>query len=143
MNTVAVACETAEGLDAKVSGHFGRTPFFVTAQIADGAIVSWRSVPSPGQGGGRGTAAFVHSLGATAIIVGGLGEGASRGLMTHGIAIVAGASGSVGAVLSAYAKGTLITGEAAAGCDHHAKNEDHGHGHGGGHGCGGHHHHEE
>jgi predicted Fe-Mo cluster-binding NifX family protein len=142
MNTVAVACETAEGLDARVSGHFGRTPFFVTAQVADGAIVSWRSVASPSQGGGRGTAAFVHSLGASAVIVGGLGEGASRGLMTHGIAVVAGASGSVGAVLSAYAKGKLITGE-ASGCGHHSENEDPGHGRGGGHECGGQHHHED
>ena len=126
--TVAVACESSAGLAGDVSGHFGRTPFFVVAEIADGHVSTSRSVASPGHGQGCGIPAFVHSLGATAVIVGGIGDGAVNGLATRGIEVIAGASGNAGEVLKSYAAGTLISGE--PGC----------HGHGGhNHGCSHHH----
>ncbi len=128
LKTVAVACESAAGLAGDVSGHFGQTPFFVVAEIADGRVMTSRSVPSPGHGAGCSMPGFVGSLGATSVIVGGIGGGAVNGLAMRGIEVIAGASGNAGEVLKSYAAGTLISGE--PGC----------HGSGGhSHGCGHHH----
>jgi len=47
--TVAVACDSGDGLGGRVSGHFGRTPYFVVA-VPDGPkVVSTKLVPSPGR----------------------------------------------------------------------------------------------
>jgi predicted Fe-Mo cluster-binding NifX family protein len=71
---------------------------------------------------------FVHSLGVSSVIVGGIGAGAVSGLAARGIEVIAGAVGNAGDVLKAYAAGTLVSGE--PGC----------HGHGdSAHGCGHHH----
>jgi len=123
--TVAIACESAEGLASNVSGHFGHTPFFVVAKLAGNAIVSSRIVPSPGHGQGCSMPGFVAQLGVSAVLVGGIGAGAVNGLGAHGIEVVAGATGNAGAALAAFANGTLITSE--PGC--HGGNHDHGCGH--------------
>ncbi len=130
--TVAVACDSAAGLAGDVSGHFGHTPIFVVAEIADGQVTSSRAVASPGHGEGCSMPGFVQTLGVSAVIVGGIGGGAVNGLAMHGIEVIAGASGSAGDVLKSYAAGTLISGE--PGC------HGGGHSHGGG-GCGHHHDH--
>ena len=130
---VAIACESADGLAGQVSGHFGQTPFFVVAEVASGQVTTSRSVASPGHGEGCNMPSFVHSLGASAVIVGGIGGGAVNGLAAKGIEVIAGASGNAGETLKAYAAGTLISGE--PGCHGH----DHGQGHGS-QGCGHHHH---
>lgn len=126
--TVAVACEGAEGLAGPVSGHFGRTPYFVVAELDGSEVVSSKLVASPGHGPGCGMPAFVHSLKVSAVIVGGIGGGAVAGLSAHGIEIVAGAVGNAQEVLSAFARGALAKGEGS--CQGH-----------GGHGNGCHHHH--
>ena len=54
---------------------------------------------------------FVHGLGATAVIVGGVGGGAMNGLAARGIEVIAGVSGNAGEVLKAYAAGRLISGD--------------------------------
>jgi predicted Fe-Mo cluster-binding NifX family protein len=125
--TVAIACDSAAGLAGEVSGHFGHTPCFVVAEIADGKVTTSRAVASPGHGEGCSMPGFVHSLGVSAVIVGGIGGGAVRGLSARGIEVIAGASGNAGGALEAYAAGTLTSGE--PGCQ----------GHGGQSGCGHHH----
>jgi predicted Fe-Mo cluster-binding NifX family protein len=120
--TVAVACESAVGLAGDISGHFGRTPFFVVAEISDGQVTTSRTLASPGHGEGCSMPNFVHGLGATSVIVGGIGGGATNGLAMRGIEVIAGASGNAGDVLKSYAAGMLITGEPGChghGCDHH------------------------
>jgi predicted Fe-Mo cluster-binding NifX family protein len=139
---IAVACETADGLAAAVCGHFGHAPFFVVAEIADRQVTASRTVASPAQGGGRATANFVHGLGATAVIVGGVGGGAMNGLAARGIEVIAGVSGNAGEVLKSYAAGRLISGDPDCHGHHggHDEGEHGGHGHHHG-GCGGGHHH--
>lgn len=73
---------------------------------------------------------FVHSLGATSVIVGGIGGGAVNGLAMRGIEVIAGVTGNAGDVLKSYAAGTLISGE--PGCNGHGAHS---------HGCGHHHEH--
>ena len=125
---VAIACESAAGLAGEVSGHFGHTPFFVVAEIADGKVTTSRSVATPGHGEGCSMPGFDRSLGVSSVIVGGIGGGAINGLAANGIEVIARASGNAGEVLEAYAAGTLVGGE--PGCQ----------GHGGhSHGCGHHH----
>jgi predicted Fe-Mo cluster-binding NifX family protein len=127
--TVAIACDSADGLAGNVSGHFGHTPFFVVAEVDDGKIVSSRIVTSPGHGEGCSMPSFVGSLGVSAIIVGGIGAGAVNGLGARGIEVVAGATGNAQGALAAFAAGSLAKGEPGCG--------GHGHAHGGGsHGCG-------
>src|SRR5512138_3578599 len=101
--TVAVACASAEGLSGDVSGHFGHTPFFVVAELAGGEVVATRTLASPGHGPGCGMPAFVGGLGASVVLVGGLGPGARNGLGARGIAVVAGVRGNAGAALRAFA----------------------------------------
>ena len=139
---IAVACETADGLAAAVCGHFGHAPFFVVAEIADGQVTASRNVASPAQGGGRAMSNFVHGLGATAVIVGGVGGGAMNGLAARGIEVIAGVSGNAGDVLKSYAAGRLISGDPD--CHGHHGGHDEGEHDGPGHhhgGCGGGHHH--
>jgi predicted Fe-Mo cluster-binding NifX family protein len=133
---VAVACESADGLAGQVNGHFGQTPFFVVAEIAEGQVTNSRSVASPGHGEGCNMPTFVQGLGASAVMVGGIGGGAVNGLARLGIEVIAGVSGNVGKVLKSYASGTLISG--APGCHghDHSGHGDHDHG---GHSCGHHH----
>lgn len=124
-STVAIACESAEGLAGDVSGHFGHTPFFVVAQLDGDTIVSSRTLASPGHGEGCSMPGFVHQLGVSAVIVGGIGAGAVNGLGARGIEVVAGATGNAGAALAAFAKGALLTGTPSCqghggqSCGHH------------------------
>ena len=127
--TVAIACESADGLAGDVSSHFGHTPFFVVAELGDGEVISSRTVASPGHGEGCSMPGFVHQLGVSAVLVGGIGGGAVNGLGARGIEVVAGASGNAGAALKAFAAGTLVKGE--PGCGGHGSH---------GHGCGHHQH---
>ena len=124
---VAVACETNSGLESNVNGHFGHTPFFMVAEIADGAIVNTKVVASPGHGEGCSMPGFVQRLGVQALIVGGLGAGAATQLDSFGIEVVGGVSGKAGEALRAMAAGNLAAGDATC------------HGHGdAGHVCGHH-----
>ncbi len=123
-STIAIACDSADGLAGNVSGHFGHTPYFVVAELAGGAVVSSRTLASPGHGPGCGMPAFVGQRGVAAVLVGGIGPGAINGLGARGIEVVAGVTGNAGAALAAFAKGTLITGEPGChghggGCSHH------------------------
>jgi predicted Fe-Mo cluster-binding NifX family protein len=142
---VAVACDSAAGLAGAVNGHFGQTPFFVVAEIAGNQLVSATTVRSPGHGEGCGMPTFVHGLGVSAVIVGGIGGGALHGLAARGIEVIPGVSGKVEDVLKSYAVGLLIAGK--PGCGGHGGHGgqgghgDHSHGCGhDGHSHGGHHH---
>lgn len=128
--TIAIACDSAQGLAGNVSGHFGHSPYFVVAELAGETVVASRLVASPGHGPGCGMPAFVAGLGVGAVLVGGIGPGAINGLGAHGIRVVAGVTGNAGTALAAFVRGTLVTAEPGCG-------PGHGHGHGGG--CGHHH----
>jgi predicted Fe-Mo cluster-binding NifX family protein len=126
--TVAVACESPEGLAGNVCGHFGHTPFFVLAELAGEKILSTRTVRSPGHGQGCSMPGFIGSLGVSAVLVGGIGAGAVNGLGARGIQVVAGASGNAGEALAAFASGMLVGGEPGCG-GHHRHGHACGHGH--------------
>ncbi|HEY3447554.1 MAG TPA: NifB/NifX family molybdenum-iron cluster-binding protein [Myxococcales bacterium] len=119
---VAIACEDGAGLESTVSRHFGHSPFFLVAQLSGEKVVDTKTVPSPGHGEGCSMPQFVKTLGAQAVVVGGLGPGAVAGLGNFGIEVLAGVSGKAGDALLAFARGTLVAREASCGghgCGHH------------------------
>ena len=139
---IVVATEDACGFDGKVSGHFGRCPFFLMAE-ADGrtATVS-QVVPNPYFGAHQPGAVprFVRDLGADVIIAGGMGHGAIEIFHGFGIEVATGVTGTVAAVLGAYLSG-VHRGVVPCAHDHSNRcHEDGGQSKGDRHGQGGHQH---
>ncbi len=101
---VAVATDGTSGLDAKVSGHFGRCTHYTLVETQGGKIVGHKVVENPfaashepGQ-----VPAFVKELGAHVIISGGMGPRAVELFKQYGIQIGTGATGSVRAAVEQY-----------------------------------------
>lgn len=111
--------------------HFGHTEQFKLYEIEDGRVVSSRVVDTNGQGHGA-LAAILKTLGADALICGGIGGGAQMALAELGIRLYGGVSGCCDAAVEAFIRGELGY-DPNARCDHH----DHEHG-GEGHTCGDH-----
>ena len=118
--------------------HFGHTEMFKVYETENGAITNARVVDTDGSGHGA-LADFLKSLGVEVLICGGIGGGARMALLSAGIEIFGGVSGSADEAVNAYLAGNLLF-DPFAKCSHHG--EGHGEGHGcGSHGCGSHCHH--
>jgi len=48
MKRIALACDTGFGLESSLSAHFGRCPFYVLVDVADGGIVGFQVVDNCG-----------------------------------------------------------------------------------------------
>lgn len=121
-----------QGLDSRVSGHFGSAPCFA---IVDSETRACRVVPNANQHHGHGgchPVAAIAGLGVDGVLVGGIGAGALSHLQAAGIRVWKADGSTVAAALEAYAAGAPIEMTPASSCGHH----DHGHGHGHGHGEG-------
>jgi Mrp family chromosome partitioning ATPase/predicted Fe-Mo cluster-binding NifX family protein len=124
---VAVAANGSEGLEAEVSAHFGRCPFYVVAEIEGGEIKKVRAEKnphfeshSPGQ-----VPKFVKELDADVILTGGMGRKAQQLFEKLGVEIGCGASGTVRDAIKAFLAGELSS---QAGCSHdHPSSCGHGH----------------
>jgi predicted Fe-Mo cluster-binding NifX family protein len=105
--TIAVASDDDRGLDAQVSAHFGRCPYYVLVE-ADGETVSGsRIVANPYVDLHRPGVMprFIRDLGTDVIIAGGMGPRAIDMFHGFGIDVATGATGSVSKVLGAYLRG--------------------------------------
>ncbi|MBW2735169.1 MAG: NifB/NifX family molybdenum-iron cluster-binding protein [Deltaproteobacteria bacterium] len=132
MKLLAITSDSAAGLNAQVSGHFGAAAFFTLVTIDDdGKVGDIRSEANPHaqQHTPGAVPKFIRSLNANVIIAGGMGQRAQQIFTNLGMEVRAGKSGTVGNVIDAYLAGQLAEG---APCQHH----DNGDGHGDGHGCG-------
>lgn len=120
--------------NGQIFQHFGHTEQFKLYEVENGAVVSSRVIDTNGQGHGA-LASVLKTLGADALICGGIGGGAQMALAEAGIKLFGGVCGSCDDAVSA-----LIANELAydpnAKCNHH----DHEHGDAdhtcGDHGCG-------
>ena len=106
---VAIAAEDDRGLEAEVSAHFGRCPYYVMVEVQDGqpgeASVlrnPFFEAHQPGVLPG-----FLHKQGANVILAGGMGPRAVNMFYGHGIEVATGAIGNAGKVLDAYLRGEL------------------------------------
>lgn len=120
---IAVSVGTDQGLDAPISAHFGRCPFFAVVEVDGQDILGVETVTNPfypnhepGQ-----VPAFIHSLDANVMLSGGMGGRAVAFFEQYGIEPATGAGGTVRDAVTQYLEGAL---SGAAAC---AESVDHGH----------------
>jgi predicted Fe-Mo cluster-binding NifX family protein len=107
---LAVAVDDDGGLQANVSAHFGRCPFYTIIDISDNAVVNTSTVENPfydSHGGPGQVPSFIKSQGADVIISGGMGPRAVAFFNDFGIEVVTGAFGKVDAVVQGYLSGSI------------------------------------
>jgi predicted Fe-Mo cluster-binding NifX family protein len=116
---LAVAANGSEGLDATVSAHFGRCPFYVLVEVEKGEIQNVRAEKnphfeshSPGQ-----VPKFVRDLKADVILTGGMGRRAQQLFDKFGVEVGCGASGTVRDAVQSFLAGKLSS-EASCSHDH-------------------------
>ena len=119
---IAVATEDDRGLDATLSQHFGRCPYYVVVSTDGDEVTEVKTVQSPffGSHGQPGEVPnFIKGLGADVIIAGGMGPKAIGFFNELGIETITGASGRVSDVLMGYFKGQLKGASSCADHDPH------------------------
>jgi predicted Fe-Mo cluster-binding NifX family protein len=109
MMKIAIAVLDANGLDAQVSPHFGRCPYFALVETEGYEVRTIETVVNPyypdhepGE-----VPAFIHSLGAQVMLAGGMGGRAVAFFQQYGIEAATGAAGTVRTSLSRYLGGEL------------------------------------
>lgn len=125
MTKIAIAALDANELEAQVSPHFGRCPYFILVETEGPEVRAVETVANPyypdhdpGQ-----VPAFIHSLGVQVMLAGGMGGRAVACFQQYGIEPATGLSGSVRASLSRYLGGEV---RGAAPC---SESTEHGHAH--------------
>jgi predicted Fe-Mo cluster-binding NifX family protein len=123
MTKIAISVLDANGLDAPISPHFGRCPYFTLVEVVASEVQSVESVANPyfsnhqpGEVPG-----FIHSIGAEVMLSGGMGGRAVAFFRNYGITTATGASGTARESLNRYLNGDLA---GAAPC---AESVQHGH----------------
>ena len=116
---IALATDDNGGLEAVLSHHFGRCPYYVLVDIDDNEIKEVNAVQNPfyeshGQPGEVPN--FIKSLGAQVMIAGGMGPKAIGFFEQFGIQAITGGSGMVREVINAYMSGRI---EGAKPCSDH------------------------
>jgi predicted Fe-Mo cluster-binding NifX family protein len=107
---IALATDNDRGLEAVLSQHFGRCPYYVVVDVDDKEIREVKALQNPfyGNHGEPGEVpAFIKSLGAQVIISGGMGPKAIGFFEQFGIQAVTGVSGMVREVVNAYMDGQI------------------------------------
>jgi predicted Fe-Mo cluster-binding NifX family protein len=123
MTKIAIAVLDANGLDAQISPHFGRCPYFALVDTEGQEILAVETVTNPyypNHEPGE-VPAFIHTLGAEVMLAGGMGGRAVTFFRQYGIEPATGAAGTVRASLSRYLGGDL---QGAAPC---SESVEHGH----------------
>lgn len=119
---IAVTAETDSGLDAPVAGHFGHAPYFAFVDVTAGHVTGTMTVENPflaGHEPGQ-IPAYIHSVGAQAMLSGGMGARAIAFFAEYGIATATGSFATVGDAVDAFLSGSAESAEACAdGHDHH------------------------
>jgi predicted Fe-Mo cluster-binding NifX family protein len=128
---IAISVDTTHGLEAPVSPHFGRCPFYAIVDVDDGQVLSVQTVPNPYylEHVPGVVPQFIQGQGVNVMLTGGMGYRAVSFFEQLGIQPVTGASGTVREALDAFWQGDL---GGAAPCHEstHGCDGDHGHGHG-------------
>ncbi len=106
---IAVSADNNNGLDSVVSPHFGRCPFFVLVDLDDHGVTSVGEVDNPFYGHHQPgqVPGYIHSLGASVMLTGGMGQRAITFFQQYGIEGVTGAYGTVRQSVERYLGGQL------------------------------------
>ena len=106
---IAVSADTGHGLDAAVSPHFGRCPYYALVDVQDGQVSAVQTVPNPyfPEHAPGVIPQFIQSQGADVMLTGGMGYRAVSFFEQFGIQPVTGANGTVRQALEAFLQGQL------------------------------------
>jgi predicted Fe-Mo cluster-binding NifX family protein len=109
MKKIAISVLDAAGLDALISPHFGRCPFFTVVEVDANDVHTVKSIPNPyfsnhlpGEVPG-----FINSLGADVMLSGGMGGRAVAFFQSLGITPATGATGTARDALTNFLSGNL------------------------------------
>ena len=108
--------------NGNVFQHFGHSEKFKIYDVENGSIIRAEIVDTNGNGHSA-LATFLADNGVTALICGGIGDGAKTALQEAGIDIFAGADGSADEAVNAFILGQLEYSEGEC-CDHHCHDDD-------------------
>ena len=122
--------------NGQIFQHFGHTEQFKVYTVENGKVTDTIVVDTNGQGHGA-LAGLLKTIGADAIICGGIGGGAQMALAEAGIKLYGGVSGSCDAAVEAYLANNLGYNPNVK-CDHHDHEHEEGGHNCGDHGCGSH-----
>lgn len=114
---IAVTYENGE-----IFQHFGRTEQFKIYTVENGKVAEAKVVGNDGNGH-ESLAGYIKSLGADALICGGLGAGAREALAQAGVAFYPGASGNADLAVEAFLNGSLAY-SADSVCQNHHHHQD-------------------
>jgi len=109
MTKIAIATLDTNNLEAQVSPHFGRCPYFTLVDVEGQEVQTVATVANPyypNHEPGE-VPAFIHSLGAQVMLAGGMGGRAVAFFQQYGIEPATGAGGTVRESLSRYLGGDL------------------------------------
>jgi len=122
MKRIALACETGFGLEAVLSPHFGRCPFYVLVDVTSDHILGFQVVRNPHYPDHQPGVVpqFIRSQNAHVMIAGGMGPTAIDLFNQFGIDVATGARGKVKDVVEAYLRGEI---QEVAACEHHDSHE--------------------
>ena len=120
---IAIPSESADGLAAVRSGHFGHTPFFTVVEYDDAMnIVGAESVKNVDhdQYGCGGVIEYVLGLGVDGILTAGMGRPPLMRFTENGVIVYAERSTPlVGDVAKLFAEGKVERMSPADACNHH------------------------
>jgi predicted Fe-Mo cluster-binding NifX family protein len=121
---IAVFADHKQGLDSIVSPHFGRCPHYILVDVEGHNVTAVQEVDSPFDGHHQPgqVPGFIHSLGASVMLAGGMGGRALMFFEQYGIEGVTGAYGTVRQSVERYLGGEL---RGAAPCK---ESQEHGYG---------------
>ena len=107
---IALPCSDNNGLESRISMHFGRSPYYAFVDVEENKIKNVEIVPVPFAEHGPGDLPnFVKENGGDVVIAYGMGGRAVDFFNQLGIDVVTGASGTVKEVVDAFLKNRLDT----------------------------------
>jgi predicted Fe-Mo cluster-binding NifX family protein len=106
---IVVPTDDERGLNARLSEHFGRAPYFVVVELEDGNVSSVQVIPNESEHfGGFGRAAeAILRLRPSAVITYGMGPRALKAFQEAGVAVLRANADTVKGVIEAYRRGEL------------------------------------
>jgi predicted Fe-Mo cluster-binding NifX family protein len=123
---VAISSEEKNGLESRVSHHFGRCPYYVLVDIQDEQILGFKEIENPfyAQHQPGMVPEFIKGQGVDMMISGGMGRRAIGFFDQFGIQVATGANGTVRSTLNDYFNGHL---RGAEPCRDSVEHHKHGH----------------
>ncbi len=106
---IAISADTDQGLEAPVSPHFGRCPYYTLVDVEGQKVTAVTVVPNPyyPEHVPGAVPQFIHSQGVNVMLTGGMGYRAMSFFQQYGIQPVTGANGTVGEAVMHFVQGRL------------------------------------